>query len=110
LLSIAACTAYLAGPLEVRYRALAKKIRQCEELEGKKKTGVELDRWQQAKLRKKLFLKAGLHMLNPISHTALQRRVLLAVRLVQLVPRLGAIAPVCPSLLDTTFDAFEPEM
>ena len=48
------------GPLEVRYRALAKKIRQCEELEAKKKQGVELDKWQQAKLRKKLFLKAEL--------------------------------------------------
>lgn len=48
------------GPLEVRHRALAKKIRQCEELEAKKKQGVELDRWQQAKLRKKIFLKAEL--------------------------------------------------
>ena len=54
------------GPLEVRYRALAKKIRQCEELERKKKEGVELDRWQQAKLRKKLFLKAELKNLKAV--------------------------------------------
>jgi hypothetical protein len=52
------------GPLEVRYRALAKKIRQCQELEAKKKEGGELDRWQQAKLRKKLFLKAEMKNLK----------------------------------------------
>jgi hypothetical protein len=51
------------GPLEVRYRALAKKIRQCEELEAKKKEGVTLDKWQQQKLRKKMFLKAELKAL-----------------------------------------------
>ena len=48
------------GPLEVRYRALAKKIRQCEDLEKKKKEGATLDQWQLAKLRKKPFLKAEL--------------------------------------------------
>ena len=47
------------GPLEVRYRALAKKIRQCEELEAKKKQGATLDKWQQ----QKLFLKAELRAL-----------------------------------------------
>ena len=48
------------GPLEIRYRALAKKIRQCEDLEKKKKEGATLDQWQLAKLRKKPFLKAEL--------------------------------------------------
>ena len=52
------------GPLEVRYRALAKKIRQCEELEAKKKQGATLDKWQQQKLRKKMFLKAELRALT----------------------------------------------
>ena len=46
------------GPLEIRYRALAKKLRQCEELEVKKKEGATLDKWQLQKLRKKMFLKA----------------------------------------------------
>ena len=52
------------GPMEVRYRALAKKIRQCEELEAKKKQGATLDKWQQQKLRKKMFLKAELRALT----------------------------------------------
>jgi hypothetical protein len=50
--------------MEVRYRALAKKIRQCEELEAKKKQGATLDKWQQQKLRKKMFLKAELRALT----------------------------------------------
>eukprot|EP00227_Mantoniella_beaufortii_P004892 CAMPEP_0197614648 /NCGR_PEP_ID=MMETSP1326-20131121/59609_1 /TAXON_ID=1155430 /ORGANISM="Genus nov. species nov., Strain RCC2288" /LENGTH=144 /DNA_ID=CAMNT_0043183523 /DNA_START=233 /DNA_END=664 /DNA_ORIENTATION=- len=46
------------GPLEIRYRALAKKMRQIEELEKKKKEGTTpLDRWQISKLHKKLFLQ-----------------------------------------------------
>ena len=52
------------GPLEVRYRALAKKIRQCEELDRKRKEGVKLDQWQEAKLRKKKFLQAELKALT----------------------------------------------
>ena len=52
------------GPLEVRYRALAKKIRQCEDLEKKKKEGATLDQWQLAKLRKKPFVKAEIRALK----------------------------------------------
>ena len=52
------------GPLEIRYRALAKKIRQCEDLEKKKKEGATLDQWQLAKLRKKPFVKAEIRALK----------------------------------------------
>ena len=52
------------GPLEIRYRALAKKLRQCEELETKKREGVVLDKWQTHKLRQKLFHKAEMKNLS----------------------------------------------
>ena len=51
------------GPMEVRYRALAKKLRQIQELEAKKKEGASLDQWQLAKLRKKPFVKAEIRAL-----------------------------------------------
>ena len=52
------------GPMEVRYRALAKKLRQIAELEAKKKEGAKLDQWQLAKLRKKPFVKAEIRALK----------------------------------------------
>ena len=52
------------GPMEVRYRALAKKLRQIAELETKKKEGAKLDQWQLAKLRKKPFVKAEIRALK----------------------------------------------
>ena len=51
------------GPMEVRYRALAKKIRQCEELERKRREGAELDPSQVKKLQRKPFLKLELRNL-----------------------------------------------
>jgi hypothetical protein len=52
------------GPMEVRFRALAKKLRQIAELEAKKKEGAKLDQWQLAKLRKKPFVKAEIRALK----------------------------------------------
>ena len=48
----------------MRYRALAKKLRQIAELEAKKKEGAKLDQWQLAKLRKKPFVKAEIRALK----------------------------------------------
>ena len=49
-------------------------------------------------LPKDPFLKVRLHKPESSLPIAWKRPVLLAVRSVQLVSRLGAIAPVCPSL------------
>ena len=47
------------GPMEVRYRALAKKLRQIQELEAKKKEGASLDQWQLAKLTEETVRQGG---------------------------------------------------
>jgi len=54
------------GPLEVRYRALAKKLRQIEDLEAKAATGERLDKQQEKKVRRREYLEAEMANLKKL--------------------------------------------
>ena len=54
------------GPLEVRYRALAKKLRQIEALEAREREGEGMDAQQVKKLRRKEYLEAEMRNLKKL--------------------------------------------
>ena len=54
------------GPLEVRYRALAKKLRQIEELDAKAAAGERLDKQQEKKVRRREYLEAEMANLKKL--------------------------------------------
>jgi hypothetical protein len=54
------------GPLEVRYRALAKKLRQIEALEARERDGERMDAQQTKKLRRKEYLEAEMRNLKKL--------------------------------------------
>ena len=54
------------GALEVRYRALAKKLRQIEDLERKRSEGTRMDAQQTKKLKRKEYLEAEMKNLEKL--------------------------------------------